>query len=91
MTTQETPSIRVNLSLKPDLNDLIEELSELSGQSKAGFIRNFLQEMKPALEITRDGLKVIKDKENATNVLANMFDLADLKVDELKQHKLDLE
>lgn len=91
MTSQETETVRVNLTIKRDFNDLFEELSELSGQSKAGFIKSILLEMRPALELTRDGLKAIKDKENTTNILADMFDLADLKVDELKQHKLDLE
>lgn len=73
--------VRVNLSLRPSMHDLIEDLSNLTGRSKAGLIADFLQDMRPALELTRDGLKALQDKENGASVLFDMFDLADSQID----------
>ena len=54
---------RTNLTLKPELDALITEISDLRGIPKTRVITEILEESKPQLEIIRDALKTIKNNE----------------------------
>ena len=75
--------IRVNLTLSKEMNDLLAELAELTGRPKAVIVRDFLHDIKPALEMTRDGLKALKDNKSVAPALQNMIDLVQEGVKEM--------
>ena len=51
---------RTNLTLDPELDALITEISDLREIPKTRVITEILEESKPQLEIIRDALKTIK-------------------------------
>ena len=53
---------RTNLTLDPELDALITEISDLREIPKTRVITEILEESKPQLEIIRDALKTIKNK-----------------------------
>ena len=55
-----TERIRINLSVDKEMNDLLTELAELTGRPKTTIVKDFLDNMQPAMEMTRDGLKALK-------------------------------
>lgn len=79
--------IRVNLTLSAEMNDLLAELAELTGRPKAVIVRNFLQDIQPAMEMTRDGLKALKDNKSVAPTLQTMLDIADKKMKEIEEHE----
>lgn len=66
---------RTNLTLKPELDALITEISALRGIPKTRVITEILEESKPQLEIIRDALKTIKNNESVSldQVLSKML------------------
>ena len=66
---------RTNLTLDPELDALITEISELRGIPKTRVITEILEESKPQLEIIRDALKTIKNNESVSldQVLSKML------------------
>lgn len=66
---------RTNLTLDPELDALITEISDLRGIPKTRVITEILEKSKPQLEIIRDALKTIKNNEAVSldQVLAKML------------------
>lgn len=66
---------RTNLTLKPELDALITEISNLREIPKTRVITEILEESKPQLEIIRDALKTIKNNESVSldQVLSKML------------------
>ena len=66
---------RTNLTLDPELDALITEISDLREIPKTRFITEILDESKPQLEIIRDALKTIKNNEAVSldQVLSKML------------------
>ena len=66
---------RTNLTLDPELDALITEISDLREIPKTGVITELLEESKPQLEIIRDALKTIKNNEAVSldQVLSKML------------------
>lgn len=66
---------RTNLTLDPELDALITEISDLRGIPKTRVITEILEESKSQLEIIRDALKTIKNNEAVSldQVLAKML------------------
>ena len=66
---------RTNLTLKPELDALITEISDLREIPKTRVITAILEESKPQLEIIRDALKTIKNNESVSldQVLSKML------------------
>ena len=66
---------RTNLTLDPELDALITELSDLREIPKTSVITEILEESKPQLEIIRDALKTIKNNEAVSldQVLSKML------------------
>jgi hypothetical protein len=61
---------RTNLTLPPDLDAILTDLSELQGVPKARIITEMLLEVQPILEQTRNALKAVKgNKEDALSVV----------------------
>lgn len=60
---------RTNLTLPPDLDAVITDLSDLQGVPKARIITELLLEVQPILEQTRNALKAVKEnKEDALKI-----------------------
>ena len=57
---------RTNLTLDPELDALITEISDLREIPKTRVITEILEESKPQLEIIRDALKTIKNNESVS-------------------------
>lgn len=66
---------RTNLTLDPELDALIAEISDLREIPKTRVITEILEESKPQLEIIRDALKTIKNNEAVSldQVLSKML------------------
>ena len=66
---------RTNLTLNPELDALITEISDLREIPKTRVITEILEESKPQLEIIRDALKTIKNNESVSldQVLSKML------------------
>lgn len=66
---------RTNLTLDPELDALITDISELREIPKTRVITEILEESKPQLEIIRDALKTIKNNESVSlnQVLSKML------------------
>ena len=66
---------RTNLTLDPELDALITEISDLREIPKTRVITEILEESKPQLEIIRDALKTIKNNESVSldQVLSKML------------------
>ena len=72
-----TERIRINLSIDDEMNDLLAELTELTGRPKTSIVKDFLYNMQPAMEMTRDGLKALKDNKSIAPALQNMLNLVE--------------
>ena len=66
-------SKRIALSAPPELNKILEDLSELQGIPKTKVILSLLEEMQPQLIAFRDALKAVKEGRNPNKILAGMF------------------
>ncbi len=66
---------RTNLTLDPELDSLITEISQLREVPKTRVITEILEETKPQLEIVRDALRSIKSNESVSldQVLTKML------------------
>lgn len=66
---------RTNLTLDPELDALITEISDLREIPKTRVITEILEESKSQLEIIRDALKTIKNNESVSldQVLSKML------------------
>ena len=66
---------RTNLTLDPELDALITEISDLREIPKTRVITEILEESEPQLEIIRDALKTIKNNEAVSldQVLSKML------------------
>ena len=66
---------RTNLTLDPELDSLITEISQLREVPKTRVITEILEETKPQLEIVRDALRSIKRNESVSldQVLTKML------------------
>lgn len=65
---------RINLTVDDDLNEILGELSELTGKPKATLIMELIRESRPALITMKRGLKMAKtSREKAAQTI--MFDL----------------
>lgn len=69
----QTRSRRVALSVPPELNDILEDLSDLQSIPKTKVILALLQEMQPQLTAFRDALKAAKEGQNPNKILAGML------------------
>lgn len=84
-----TKKPRVMLTVPDDLNDLLEELSDLQGMVKTKLIIDLLIQIKPILEANRDALKAVKEGISPQDALLALIgsafsDLGDFG-EELKQ------
>ena len=79
--------IRINLSINEEMNDLLTELADLTGRPKASIVRDFLDNMKPAMEMTRDGLSALKDNKSIAPALQNMINLVEQGTKEMNDFK----
>ncbi len=57
------------------MTDLLAELAELTGRPKAVIVRDFLNDIKTALEMTREGLKALKDNKSVYPAFQKMRNL----------------
>lgn len=66
---------RTNLTLDPELDALITDISDLRGIPKTRVITEILEGSKSQLEIIRDALKTIKNNESVSldQVLSKML------------------
>ncbi|MCA4799603.1 hypothetical protein VXQ17_13000 [Acinetobacter towneri] len=63
---------RTNLTLPADLDAVITDLARLQGIAKAKVITEFLLQVQPVLEQTRDALLAVhENKEDALNIARN--------------------
>ena len=80
---------RVNVTLSWPLWELVGEVSEHTGQPKAGIITELLEEVRPALESTIEALRVVKERPHeAQRLMANFSAQA---VSDLMQQQLELD
>jgi hypothetical protein len=56
----QTRSKRIALSLKPEIYAVISDLADLQQKPKSQVIVDMLDEIKPMLEVIRDGLQEVK-------------------------------
>lgn len=82
--------IRVNLTLSTEMNDLLAELAELTGRPKAVIVRDFLHDIQPAMEMTRDGLRALKDNKSVSPSLQNMINLVESGMKEMKDYESEI-
>ncbi len=60
---------RIALSVPPDMEELLDKISELTGQPKTKIILEMLEQYVPILEQMLKALEQIRDnKENALNI-----------------------
>lgn len=85
-----TERIRINLSVDKEMNNLLTELAELTGRPKTSIVKDFLDNMKPAMEMTRDGLRALKDNKSMTPALQNMINLVEDGMKEMNKFNQDL-
>lgn len=78
-----TERIRINLSIDDEMNDLLTELAELTGRPKTSIVKDFLYNMQPAMEMTRDGLKALKDNRSIAPALQNMLNIVEAGMKEM--------
>ena len=69
---------RINLSVDDDLNQLLDELSQLTGKPKATLVMELLRESKPALMTMKRGLKMAKTSREkaAQNIMLELLSQA---------------
>jgi len=85
-----TERIRINLSVDKEMDSLLAELADLTGRPKTSIVKDFLYNMKPAMEMTRDGLKALKDNKSISPALQNMINLAEDGMKEMNEFNQDL-
>jgi len=84
---------RVALTLPDDLNDTLEQLSEIQGIPKTKLITELLVDFHPVFKQSLDALlKIQSDRDNATNIAKNfaadmILNAADLMGDLAKEVK----
>lgn len=65
---------RINLTVEDDMNQLFQELSDLTGVPKARLIMDFLVEAKPAFLAMKRGLKMVKSsREKLPSVMLDLI------------------
>ena len=61
---------RIALSVPPDMYDVLDKLSDLTGQPKTKIILEMMEQYVPVLEQTVEALEQIRDnKENALSIV----------------------
>ncbi|MFZ7338202.1 hypothetical protein ACLS0R_18410 [Comamonas jiangduensis] len=61
---------RIALSVPPDMDDVLDKLSDLTGQPKTKIILEMMEQYVPVLEQTVEALEQIRDnKENALSIV----------------------
>jgi len=61
---------RIALSVPPDMDDVLDKLSDLTGQPKTKIILEMMEQYVPVLEQTVAALEQIRDnKENALSIV----------------------
>lgn len=65
----QSNSKRVALSVPPDLDDVLEDLSRLQGIPKTKVILSILNEMHPILSQVRDALEQVKASSDPVSVV----------------------
>ena len=63
---------RIALSVPPDMEEVLDKISDLTGQPKTKIILEMLEQYLPVLEQTLKALEQIRDnKEDALNIVKN--------------------
>lgn len=65
----QSNSKRIALSVPPDLDDVLEDLSRLQGIPKTKVILSILNEMHPILSQVRDALQQVKASSDPVSVV----------------------
>jgi predicted DNA-binding protein len=61
---------RIALSVPPDMDDVLDKLSDLTGQPKTKIILEMMEQYVPVLQQTVEALEQIRDnKENALSIV----------------------
>lgn len=67
-----TKKQRINLTVDQDLNELLDDIAELTDTPKARFIKDILVDMQPMLIDLRDALKNVESKQSALPQMAKL-------------------
>lgn len=62
-------SKRLALSIPTELDQILEDMSQLQGQAKSQIILEILKEVQPYLSQVRDALKAVKESQNPADVV----------------------
>jgi len=68
-----TAKPRLNLSLDPEMNDLIAELAALQGIPKATLVVQYLEVMRPHMIEIRDAIRMVNEKKDPSPQLRKML------------------
>lgn len=82
---------RVNLTLKTDMNSLLDDLAELTGVPKARLVADFLDEAEPALKTMRKALRTANNsREKLPYALAELVADANVKTAIMNQEMAEI-
>lgn len=80
---------RVNLTINPELNDLLQDLSVLMKKPKSTIIVDFLDEITPMLKELKQVLELAEQKKDIKPTLARMTAAANIKTSEMNNDMLN--
>ena len=81
---------RLNLTLDDDLQELIDDLSDLTKTPKARVITDLIRECYPALDMVRKSLKDIQTQKQALPHLARLSAHANIEMAKVNLQMADL-
>lgn len=81
---------RIALTVDNELNDILEDIKELTNTPKSTFITEFLNDAKPLLIDLRDALKLAQEKKDYMPSLMKMTASANAKAAEINSGMSDL-
>lgn len=68
-----TRNKRVQVALSDEVTRLVDELHELTGQTKSSIISELMDQVAPALQTTLEALKLLKDQPREAQRLIQNF------------------
>jgi hypothetical protein len=81
MTNPKTRSPRIQVTLPPEVMDMLRELSELTGQSMGGMVSELMREALPTLRVTAEAIRRVKEApREAQAMLARHANEASIKL-----------
>jgi hypothetical protein len=80
---------RVNLTINPELNDLLQDLAVLMKKPKSTIIVDFLDEITPMLKDLKEALELAEQKKDIKPTLARMTAKANVGTAEMNNDMLN--